>query len=223
MGRMVEYVTIDFDRPIPVFPLPGTVLLPHNVMPLHIFEPRYRQMVNDSLNSAGLLAMALFGASVDEEQYLLGRPPLRPAACVGHISHYEPQADGRFIVLLAGVCRANLVEEVPHEPYRTFLLRPVDIALKDDQDDDAALAEWREKLLDVARDPALDGIAPQAVLREEDGEEAPVSTRALIDMLLDASCGDPEDRYRMLEEPAPARRAAWLLERLQSMRRGGGD
>ena len=55
---MSHTLTIDFNKPIALFPLPGCVLLPHNATPLHIFEPRYRAMTSDALDTTGLIAMA---------------------------------------------------------------------------------------------------------------------------------------------------------------------
>ena len=104
---MPEFVQVNFGRPMPLFPLPDTVLLPHAVLPLHIFEPRYRQMVEDVLDASGQIAMATFNDK-DWKSHYHGTPPLRPAVCVGQIVQHEAMDDGRHNILLHGVCRARI-------------------------------------------------------------------------------------------------------------------
>ena len=78
---------------VPVFPLPNVVLFPNVFLPLHIFEPRYRQMVEDALNGDRIIGMVLLrpGWEGDYE----GRPPVYPVGCAGVVTHAERLADGR--------------------------------------------------------------------------------------------------------------------------------
>ncbi|UCD73944.1 MAG: LON peptidase substrate-binding domain-containing protein, partial [Phycisphaerales bacterium] len=126
---MAELIHVNFGKPMPVFPLPETVLLPHAVQPLHIFEPRYLQMVNHCLDSSGQFAMATFQGRIDEETYRWGLPPLRPAVCVGQIVRHESYPDGRQQITLHGVCRAkilDLVEPDEEREYRMAHLIPLE-------------------------------------------------------------------------------------------------
>ncbi|MDA0578722.1 MAG: LON peptidase substrate-binding domain-containing protein, partial [Verrucomicrobia bacterium] len=68
-----EVLTIDFRRPVPVFPLPDCVLFPHTLLPLHIYEPRYRKLVEDALDDIGLIALGLFEDMLSDDEYLRGR------------------------------------------------------------------------------------------------------------------------------------------------------
>jgi Lon protease-like protein len=96
-----------------VFPLPAAVLFPHEVLPLHIFEPRYRDLVREAL--AGDKVMALGQLEPGWEGQYGGRPTLQPMLCAGVIILDEELPDGRYNILLQGVSRARLVEELPAE------------------------------------------------------------------------------------------------------------
>jgi Lon protease-like protein len=102
---------VDFSGEVCLFPLPNMVLFPHVVQPLHIFEPRYRQMVSDSLAGDRLIAMSLLSQRSDQ----MGEgepPPIHPVVCVGRIFREEKLPDGRFNLLLHGVARARVIEEI---------------------------------------------------------------------------------------------------------------
>jgi ATP-dependent Lon protease len=101
---------------LPVFPLPQTVLFPGALLPLHIFEPRYRTMVKDALTTNKTLAIALIRESGDRDSNR--NPPIEPVAGVGIIIDHAELADGRFNILLRGRARVRL-EELPFvPPYR---------------------------------------------------------------------------------------------------------
>ncbi len=108
---------------LPIFPLTGSLLLPGNLLPLNVFEPRYRNLVADALEGERLVGMIqplvprqdnwveAAQASDDPELYSVG--------CVGRIDECEPQQDGRYLVLLRGVCRFRVQRELPiHREYR---------------------------------------------------------------------------------------------------------
>ena len=96
-----------------LFPLPDFVLFPHVVAPLHIFEPRYRQMTADALAGDRLIAMVLLKPG-HEEDYA-GTPPLHDMACLGQIVNEQRLPDGKFNLLVRGVSRLRLEKEVPTE------------------------------------------------------------------------------------------------------------
>ncbi len=209
---MSQRITIHFARPIAVFPLPGCVPLPHNLQPLHIFEPRYRQMVGDALDSTGLVAMGQFVGHVDREAYLNAHPPLRECVCLGYIEEYETLDDGRLLIMLRGLCRAKIVREVPHEPYRTAVLEPTEWPPASDED----LAEQRDVLRELLDDPAFDALEDADPLR--DVFETNIPTAALLDLLIDTVCLDTEERYTMLKQHSARSRAGWLINRMAYLR-----
>ncbi len=108
----------DFRGVVRLFPLPNLVLFPAVVQPLHVFEPRYRAMLADALAGDRLLAMALLRPGWEEDYHQA--PPIHPAVCVGRIFQEERLADGRYNLLLHGVGRARVAEELAADkPYRT--------------------------------------------------------------------------------------------------------
>lgn len=100
----------DFSGICRLFPLPGVVLFPHAVQPLHIFEPRYLQMTQDALDTDRLIAIVQVKPnadwSVDQE------PAIESVACLGRIIHHERLPDGRFNFLLQGRARVRIVREL---------------------------------------------------------------------------------------------------------------
>src|SRR5271166_1167351 len=104
-----DYSPADFGGTARLFPLPNLVLFPHVVQPLHIFEPRYRQLMSDALADDRLIAMALLqpGWESDYEE----RPAIYPGVCIGQIYKEEKLSDGRFNLLLHGAARAQVLNE----------------------------------------------------------------------------------------------------------------
>ena len=107
---------------LPLFPLPNVVLFPNVFLPLHIFEPRYREMIADALASDRLIGMALLKPGWESDYE--GRPKVYPIGCSGVITHAEPQADGRYNIVLRGVDRFRIVEEDHSRSYRRAIVEP---------------------------------------------------------------------------------------------------
>src|ERR1700722_13009146 len=93
-----------------LFPLPNLVLFPHVVQPLHIFEPRYRQLMADALADDRLITMALLRPGWEEDYHQ--KPPIHSVVCLGRIHQEDRLADGRYNLLLEGLWRARIREEV---------------------------------------------------------------------------------------------------------------
>jgi uncharacterized protein len=95
---------------IPIFPLPETVLLPGEVLPLHIFEPRYREMVRDALGGHRIIGMVQILPGHEGEQPF--NPPVREVGCAGVIARHQEMEDGRFLIWLLGVERFRIRHEL---------------------------------------------------------------------------------------------------------------
>lgn len=100
-------------RRLPFFPLPRVVLFPGALLPLHIFEPRYRQMIGDALAGDGAIAMALPLPTADPAAF---EPPVHEIAGLGWIKAHERMPDGRYAILLEGAARVRL-HELPRETF----------------------------------------------------------------------------------------------------------
>ncbi len=200
-----------FSGVVPVFPLPATVFFPGVALPLHVFEPRYRALVEDAAQGEGLIAVAtlLPGWEKDYE----GAPAFHPLATIGRLGPVAVLPDGRSNITLYGLERARLEEEFTNRPYRRAHARVEPEAAVDEADPE--LAEFKRRLLvsyayllQLARHS--DALITVAV--DEVSFEAAVHT---LCQNLDVPV---VDKLRALESPGPAARAPmaqrWLAEKL---------
>jgi uncharacterized protein len=108
---------------LPLFPLPNVVLFPSVFLPLHIFEPRYREMVADAVASDRMIGMALLRPGWERDYE--GRPPVYPIGCSGVITHVERLPDGRYNIVLRGVERFRILGEQHDRSYRLASVEPL--------------------------------------------------------------------------------------------------
>jgi Lon protease-like protein len=137
-----------FSGVVRLFPLPNLVLYPHVMQPLHIFEERYREMLEDALADDQLIAMALLEPGWEQDYD--SRPPIEPLACLGKVVAHHRLEDGTYNVLLLGVQRVRIVEEL--DPLRSF--RQAQVELIEDCYDFATPADrdrLQQKLLAAFR------------------------------------------------------------------------
>ena len=128
---------------LPLFPLPNVVLFPNVFLPLHIFEPRYREMIADALASDRMIGMVLLRPGWERDYE--GRPAVYPIGCSGVITHVEPLPDGRYNLVLRGIERFRIVSEDGDRSYRRGLVEWLrDEPLK--RDDHSAMHELRSRL-----------------------------------------------------------------------------
>src|ERR1051326_8355843 len=107
---------------LPIFPLPNVVLFPNVFLPLHIFEPRYREMVGDAICGDRLIGMVLLRPGWEQDYE--GRPAVYPIGTTGLITHVERLDDGRYSVVLRGIERFRIVEENQERSYRRATVEP---------------------------------------------------------------------------------------------------
>jgi Lon protease-like protein len=111
---------------LPLFPLPNVVLFPNVFLPLHIFEPRYRQMVEDALVGDRIIGMVLLQPGY--EGGYDGQPAVYHVGCAGLMTHAERLGDGRFNIVLRGLERFRILDEEPVSPaapYRRAMIAPL--------------------------------------------------------------------------------------------------
>lgn len=208
-------VCVNFSRPFPLFPLEGVVLLPHAVLRLFVFEPRYRQMVRHTLDASGQIAMAVFEGD-DWRQSYHANPPIRRSVCVGRIIHHERLPDGNHRVTLQGVCRARIVEESLPEGedrlYRTAMLEPVETA----QTSDDELFLLRDGIVSRLESEPLTELASVRALDEE-LESKTIPTSALMELVTLSVLNDKVAQYRLLAEGDVFRRGQMVEEELDRL------
>jgi Lon protease-like protein len=108
---------------VPLFPLPNVVLFPRAVLPLHIFEERYKAMTADALQGDRQIAMALLRPGWERDYYQ--RPAIEPVVCIGTILTHERLPDGKYNFLLQGHTRARVVGEAGGNDYRVATLEAI--------------------------------------------------------------------------------------------------
>jgi Lon protease-like protein len=146
---------------VPLFPLPGVVLFPRAVLPLHIFENRYRKMTADALVGPRLIAMALLKPGWEKSYY--GRPAIEPVVCVGRILTHEKLPDGKYNFLLQGLAPARVIREYDDdEPYRVAELE----ALLATPASEVELQSQRRRLNDLFVSTPLGGIGAGPQFRQ---------------------------------------------------------
>lgn len=194
----------EFPCSVPVFPLPGSVLFPGALLPLHVFEPRYRTMVNDAVAQSGLIAIGVL-AQCTQAEYR-DHPPFHDTVCVGHVLRHEPLSGGRSNIVLLGVSVGTATARADEAPYRT-----ADVVLTADRDDLADKhADW------IAR--AFSGSSPGTETVEELREylsglipESEVNAGVVGACAISAKIPAPH-KLELLREPTLSRRLEMLVE-----------
>ena len=189
---------------IPVFPLPGALLLPRGQMPLNIFEPRYLAMIDDALRDGHRL-IGMIQPDVAHSQKE-AKPALFRIGCVGRITQLAESGDGRYILELTGVARFKVVEELAVQTaYRQckvdFFSFTGDFTTRKGED-----AVDRKALLEVLAD-FLE--ANNLKVDWEGIESAP--NEALVNALAMMSPYGPAEKQAMLEAPDLKTRAEILI------------
>lgn len=206
-------IRVNFGRPMPLFPLDSVVLLPQQVIPLHIFEPRYRQMVGDVLDGSGQFALAVYDYDAPLSDPT-APPPIRPVVCVTQIAEHEALPDGRYNIVVQGICRAQVLEETPQEGrlYRSAMLAPL-IDEHPDEDSLGSIRTWVGSMLEVG--PLRHLAAAESVLAYVRNDQVPTS--ALLELIGFALPTGSKDRYQLLAEPNTKARAEILRQELASL------
>lgn len=124
MGDLEDLTRLpdDFDGRVRLFPLPSLVLFPHAMQPLHIFEPRYCEMLDDALKTDELIAMATLS---DPSAPTKGDPPIAQTICISKIVSHVEREDERHNILLVGIKRAQINCEV--DAGRSFRIAKIDV------------------------------------------------------------------------------------------------
>ncbi|HZN69770.1 MAG TPA: LON peptidase substrate-binding domain-containing protein [Tepidisphaeraceae bacterium] len=197
---------------VPLFPLPSVVLFPRAVLPLHIFEERYKAMTADALDGPRQVAMALLKPGWEKDYYQ--KPPIEPVVCVGTILSHEKLPDGKYNFLLQGHARARITREVTAQgkPYRVARLEP----LPDSNELEIDLEDERRRLLRLFR-PTLLGATPvgrQFLSLLTGGAR----TADIVDLLAFNYIDDVRLKQSLLEETDVRTRARRAAEALESAR-----
>lgn len=201
-----------------VFPLPELVMFPHVMQPLHIFEPRYRAMLEEALEDDRLIAMGLLAPGWEKQSE--GRPTLRDTACLCRVATYQQTEKGTYNVLMLGVRRLRLVKELP--PKKLF--RVVESEILDDvvsHNVDAGEMDDLQQQLLAAFKRSLPKV-PDAFEQLEQLLGNQITLGMLADIVAYTINLDLESKVRLLGECDVVRRAELLLDAIEGRPAGRG-
>ncbi len=188
---------------IPIFPLPNVVLFPNVFLPLHIFETRYREMVDAALGGDRIIGMVLLrpGWEGDYE----GRPPIYPIGCAGVITHAERLPDGRFNIVLRGMEKFRVESEDTGQLYRMAHVVPVP---------EPAAASVREEMrVERRRLEAL--LVPQPEGHPDPKVPSSMADEDLVNALAQYLEFDAVEKQALLERDGVLDRCRSLIELLE--------
>jgi Lon protease-like protein len=196
---------------IPLFPLAGAVLFPRSQLPLHIFEPRYRDMVRDALAGPGRIGMIQPSGTGEP-------PPLFQAGCLGEIIAVEELDDGRFNIVLHGSSRFRLIAE--REVDTAYRQADVDLAAFDDSEPDPLSLIQRAE---VEREARRFGDA--LGLAVDWGAVGQLDDEMLVNAIAQVAPFDTGAKQALLEEATLPGRADLVVQLMQFQRLapGGAD
>ena len=189
---------------LPVFPLPNVVLFPNVFLPLHVFEPRYREMVTDALDGDRLIGMVLLrpGWEGDYE----GRPPVYPTGCAGLITHHERLPDGRYNIVLRGLEKFRILDEDASRSYRIARVETLHEPVIEAERDEIRAARRRLEAL----------LVPQAQGRGAETNVAPaMADEDVVNALAQYMELEPLEKQALLERRGLLARCRSLIELLE--------
>lgn len=206
------------DTEIAIFPLASVVLFPGIQVPLHVFEPRYREMTADALSSGGEIGMAV--VPPEHAHAMGGDPPLHPIGCAGSIAQHQRLPDGRYNMILHGTRRFRLLDEAGRAPgrlYRWARIEPLEDPYPETAH--AAVAELRPLIVEhvVALVRRTD---PERAVQIADDRFHGVDGALFVNSLCQAIPFGIDEKLALLDAPDVASRCE-LLEGLLSLRVAG--
>ena len=187
-----------------IFPLPNVVLFPHVFLPLHIFEPRYREMVGDVLAGDRLIGMVLLRDGWD--RHADPNPPIYPVGCAGRITHAESLPGGRYNIVLRGVERFRVRDEDRSRAYR---VAEIEAMVDDPPPEDRERLRADRRRLDVLLDRRLAQTGSESRLPRN------MADAELVNALAQYLEFEPVEKQALLETGGPSERCAVLIDLLE--------
>jgi Lon protease-like protein len=189
---------------LPVFPLPNVVLFPNVFLPLHIFEPRYLDMVTSALEEDRIIGMVLLRPGWEE--HYEARPPVYPIGCAGLITHAERLGDGRFNIVLQGLEKFRILDEDHTKSYRVAKVDSIEERMQEHDRDEMRTARRRLETL----------LVPQPKGRGADPKVPPsMGDEDLVNALAQYLELEPVEKQALLEREGLLARCRSLIELLE--------
>ena len=204
MSEILESIPKSALSELPLFPLPNVVFFPGMLLPLNVFEPRYLELITHCLEHDRVVAIPLLKPGYKENYE--GRPPIHSVVGAGVISGHRVLEDGRMTVVLKGLERLRIIEELP--PNQSFRLARAERVLEEGAEVD--LGDELVVLSNLLNQ--LGQSRPQAGLVLSQIEEVAETIPQLIDLLAAYVVGDLELRQELLAELNVLQRFARLTQ-----------
>lgn len=192
-----------------IFPLPEATLFPGALLPLHVFEPRYRALVTDALAGSRTLAVARLKPGFESDYG--GRPPVFDVCGAGRIVEHKLLPDGRHNVMLLGLARVRLVRELP----AAQMYRVVRAELIADLPFDPRLSATLEQEV-VSLWRTLGPRLPEAVRDLSEVTRGAADAGHFADRIAALIAGDPDASQALISEPDPCERLRLIVEQLRA-------
>jgi hypothetical protein len=189
---------------IPIFPLSNVVLFPNVFLPLHIFEPRYREMVADALEGDRIIGMVLLRPGWEAEYE--GRPPVYPIGCAGVITNAAQLSDGRYNIVLQGLEKFRVLGEEEGRSYRIARVDGIPESNGSDDRETMQVARCRLEALLVPQ-PSGGGADPKLPRTMSDED--------LVNALAQYLELEPVEKQALLERDGLLSRCQSLIELLE--------
>jgi len=208
------FAAADLPETIPVFPLPGALLLPRARLPLHIFEPRYLAMLDDTMKTSH----RLIGMIQPREVPGSDKAKLQAIGCAGRLTGFSETEDGRYMITLAGISRYRIIEEVEgFTPYRRCRIdwaafgRDLGAVETDDAFD-------RDRFLGLlGRYFEAQGLSTDWDTLKDAEDELLINSLSMLCPF------EPEDKQALLEAPSLSTRRETLVTLIEFALRGGSN
>jgi hypothetical protein len=195
---------------IPLFPLSNVVLFPHVHCPLHIFEPRYQQMITAALGGARRVGMVAVRPEYQAE--MGGDPPLFTIGCIGTVQQSRRREDGRHDIVLFGAARFRIVEEIPRDPERLYRLARVELLTErfDERREGIPLQGMRADAIDLLTQ-LLRFVAPDSAREIDPRSFSGVDDTAFVSALCQMLDLPAAEKQGLLEAEGPMARCERLV------------
>lgn len=195
----------NFSGFVPLFPLPNVVFFPNSLLPLHVFEPRYRQMVDDIIESERIIGMVLLKPGWEKNYY--GNPEIFNIACMGKIVSIEEMDEGKSNIVLYGLKRIKINDIVNELPYRVASVKVLeDVHYQNEEVYQKRLVEliskWNSILGDEQKSHKIN-------------IDTSISIENLTDVLTPSIISNVYQRQELLEEINILKRAERIIEHLE--------
>ncbi len=195
---------------IPLFPLTGVILFPSMQVPLHIFEPRYQAMINESITRDRMIGLIQPQSNIDQQSSIL-----YSIGCLGRMVDIEAMDDGRYNIILEGIARFNIDRELDVKT----AFRQAEVTLWDDTQDDEALSSVERASLEMESRRFADNLGYsvdwEAVTQLDD--------MALVNAIAQVAPFDSAAKQACLEAKTLSERAELIIQLMQFFGRHDDD